>query len=126
MGRTPDAADQTGRRTRRLTRALLTKPASSRNCDGMKARIHQQSKSSTQSGKAKVGKWLLDYEPAEQQRHDPLTGWAGSGDTRGQVKLTFDDLDSAVAYAVAHNLEYEVLPLAPNTLKLQAYADNFR
>jgi hypothetical protein len=56
----------------------------------MKARIHQRPKSSMQSGKAKVGQWLLDYEPAEAKRLDPLTGWTGSGDTSGQVLLAFD------------------------------------
>ncbi len=79
-----------------------------------------------QSGKAKVGQWLLDYEPAEAKRLDPLTGWAGSGDTSAQVRLTFDDLDSAVAYATAKGIDYEVIRLGPSTLKLQAYADNFR
>ncbi len=79
-----------------------------------------------QSGKAKVGQWLLDYEPAEPKRLDPLTGWAGSGDTTAQVRLAFDDLDSAVAYAAAKGIDYDIVPLGPNPLKLQAYADNFR
>lgn len=92
----------------------------------MKARIHQRPKSSMQSGKARVGQWLLDFEPAEAKRLDPLTGWAGSGDMAGQVRLAFDDLDAAVAYATARGLDYEVVRLGPNPLKLQAYADNFR
>lgn len=79
-----------------------------------------------QSGKAKVGQWLLDYEPAEAKRLDPLTGWAGSGDTSAQVRLAFDDLDSAVAYATAKGIECDIVRLGPNPLKLQAYADNFR
>jgi hypothetical protein len=92
----------------------------------MKARIHQRPKSSMQSGKSKVGQWLLDYEPAEAKRLDPLTGWAGSGDTTAQVGLAFDDLDSAVAYATAKGIDYEIVRLGANPLKLQAYADNFR
>ncbi len=92
----------------------------------MKARIHQRPKSSMQSGRAKVGQWLLEYEPAERKRLDPLTGWTGSGDTNGQVRLTFDDRAGAVAYAVANNLDYEVTSLGAHTLKLQTYADNFR
>jgi hypothetical protein len=90
------------------------------------ARIHQRPKSSMQSGTAKVGQWLLDFEPAEAKRPDPLTGWAGSGDTAAQVRLAFDDLDSAVAYATANGIDYEVVRLGTRTLKLQAYADNFR
>jgi hypothetical protein len=92
----------------------------------MTARIHQRPKSAMQSGKARVGQWLLDFEPAEAKRLDPLTGWAGSGDTAGQVRLAFDDLDAAVAYATARGIDYEVVRLGPNPLRLQAYADNFR
>ena len=79
-----------------------------------------------QSGKARVGQWLLDFAPAEAKRLDPLTGWAGSGDMDGQVRLAFDDLDAAIAYATAKGIDYDVVPLGPVTLKLQAYADNFR
>ena len=93
---------------------------------GVKARIHQRPKSSMQSGRAKVGQWLLEFEPAEAKRLDPLTGWAGSGDMDGQVRLAFDDIDAAVAYATAKGLDYEVVRLGASTLKLQAYADNFR
>jgi len=92
----------------------------------MKARIHQRPKSSMQSGKAKVGQWLLDYEPVEAKRLDPLTGWAGSGDVDRQVRLAFDDLDAAVAYATAHGMDYDIVRLGASSLKLQAYADNFR
>ena len=92
----------------------------------MKARIYQRPKSSMQSGRARVGVWLLDYEPTEAKRLDPLTGWAGSGDTRAQVQLSFATQEAAVAYAQAHGLDYDIQPLGAHTLKLQAYADNFR
>ncbi len=92
----------------------------------MTARIHQRPKSSTQSGRARVGQWLLEFDPSEAKRLDPLTGWQGSGDVSNQVLLAFDDLDAAKAYAEANGLAYEVVPLGPTTLKLQAYADNFR
>lgn len=92
----------------------------------MAARIHQRPKSSMQSGRARVGQWLLDFEPAEAKRLDPLTGWTGSGDMAGQVRLAFDDLDAAIAYATTQGLDYEVVRLGPNPLKLQTYADNFR
>ena len=90
------------------------------------ARIYQKAKSSMQSGRAGVGAWVLEYEPAEAKRPDPLTGWAGSGDTRGQIRLTFPTLAAARAYAGKHGLLCNVVPAAERTLKLQAYADNFK
>ena len=45
------------------------------------ARITEEQRKTTQSGKAKVGRWTLEMERTEALRPDPLTGWAGSGDT---------------------------------------------
>ena len=92
----------------------------------MLARLYQRPKSSMQSGRARTGQWLLEIERKEAQRPDPLTGWSGSGATQTQVQLHFTTREAAVAYALANDLTLEVVPLGPRTLKLQAYADNFR
>jgi hypothetical protein len=92
----------------------------------MIARLYQRPKSSMQSGRARTGKWLLEIERAEPQRLDPLTGWSGSGETDTQLQLAFPTREAAIAYAEAHALQLEILPLGPRALKLQAYADNFR
>ena len=91
----------------------------------MTARIFQLSKSSMQSGKARVGSWVLEHEPSEPKRPDPLTGWAGSGDTNRQVRLTFDTLDAAKAYCERVGLAFQIVPSHERPLRLQAYADNF-
>ncbi len=90
------------------------------------ARIFQRIKSSTQSGRARTDDWILEFEPAEAKRADPLTGWAGSGDTRQQVRLSFDSVAAAQAYADKNGIKTTVIPAPSHTLKLQAYADNFR
>lgn len=89
-------------------------------------RISELDRRTTQSGKANTGRWLLEFERSEPLRPDPLTGWAGSGDTRPQVRLTFGSRDEAIAYAERHGYDYHVIPVPPVTLKIQAYADNFR
>jgi hypothetical protein len=90
------------------------------------ARIYQRPKNAMQSGRARTDHWILEFEPREQQRPDPLTGWAGSGDTRNQVKLGFPTLDAAKEYAEREGISYHVIPAPAHKLKLQAYADNFR
>ena len=90
------------------------------------ARIIEEERKTTQSGKARVGRWLLEFERTQGQRPDPLTGWAGSGDTKTQVRLVFDTRDEAVAFAKRKGLEVHLVPAPPVKLKLQAYADNFR
>jgi hypothetical protein len=92
----------------------------------MSARIYQRPKNAMQSGRANTDKWMLEFEPADAQRPDPLTGWAGSADTQRQVKLTFPTLEAAKAYAEREGIAYHVVPAPQRTLKIQAYADNFR
>jgi len=90
------------------------------------ARIYQQSKNPMQSGRGRRSLWVLEFEAADRQRHDPVTGWIGSGDTRQQVRLTFPTLEAATAYATREGLAFEVRRGSESRLKLQAYADNFR
>jgi hypothetical protein len=80
----------------------------------------------TQSGRAHAGRWLLEFERQQPLRPDPLTGWNGSGDTNPQVRMTFQSRDAAIAYCDRHGLQYHVVSTPPVSLKLQAYADNFR
>jgi hypothetical protein len=90
------------------------------------ARIFKPARSAMQSGKGKTKAWILEFEPSAAKRPDPLMGWAGSADTAGQVQLAFDTREEAEAYAVRVGLAYSIV--APNqpSLKLRAYADNFR
>jgi hypothetical protein len=90
------------------------------------ARIVQEQRKTTQSGKAQAGSWTLEHERQQRQRPDPLTGWNGSGDTSTQIRLRFDTKEEALAYAQRKGFTVHLVPAAPVSLKLQAYADNFR
>ncbi len=90
------------------------------------ARIIEEQRKTTQSGKAGEGSWTLEFERQQPQRPDPLTGWNGSGDTKTQVRLRFDTREEALAYASKNGFEVHIVPAPPIALKLQAYADNFR
>jgi hypothetical protein len=90
------------------------------------ARIFQRPKNAMQSGKYRTDRWQLEFEPAEAKQPDPLTGWAGSGDTRDQLRLGFPTQDAATAYCDREGLDYVVVPAPEKTLKLQTYADNFK
>ncbi|WP_420607635.1 ETC complex I subunit [Novosphingopyxis sp.] len=92
----------------------------------MTARIYQRPQSAMTSGRALTDRWILEYDPAEAKRPDPLTGWAGSGDTRQQLQLKFGSCEAAKAYAERNAIEYAIVPTPTRTLKIQAYADNFR
>jgi hypothetical protein len=104
-------------------------PASGKSAKGQgmtQARIIEKSKNAMQSGRYGTGKWLLEFNPADAQRPDPLMGWAGSADTRRQLNLKFDTLEAAKAYADKNGIGYTIVPAAVKVLKLQTYADNFK
>ncbi len=90
------------------------------------ARIVEADRKTTQSGKAGTGRWTLELERQQPQRPDPLTGWNGSGDTNTQVRLSFQTKEDAIAYAEKAGMAYHLVPAAPVSLKIQAYADNVR
>lgn len=90
------------------------------------ARIIEEQRKTTQSGKAGQGRWTLEFERQQPQRADPLTGWNGSGDTATQVRLKFNSKEEALAYAERKGFIVHLVPAAPVEMKFQAYADNFR
>jgi hypothetical protein len=92
----------------------------------MAARIFQRSKNAMQSGKARAGEWILQFESHRPLKPDPLTGWSGGADTQSQVTLAFPTLDAAQAYAERNAIPYHLVPPATKKLRLQSYADNFK
>jgi hypothetical protein len=90
------------------------------------ARIHRPAKSAMQSGRAQARKWVLEYEPASRRDPDPLMGWSSAKDTLNEVRLLFDTLDEARAFALALGLEYTINEPHPRSPKAKSYADNFR
>jgi hypothetical protein len=89
-------------------------------------RIYQPAKTAMQSGTAKTKAWVLEYEPATPREPDPLMGWASAGDTLNEVRLRFDTLDAAVAFAKKRGLDYAVIAPKARTIRPKSYADNFR
>lgn len=90
------------------------------------ARLFQRSKNAMQSGKARAGEWVLEFESRRARRPDPLTGWSGGAETQEQVRLIFPTLGAAKGYAERYGIDYHFVPPAEAKLRLQSYADNFR
>ena len=88
-------------------------------------RIYRPTKTAMQSGLRNTQRWLMDFEAAEAQVADPLMGWAGSHDTKRQLRMWFDTKEEAVAYAVKKGFEYRVLEPQSRPQRPRAYADNF-
>ncbi len=92
----------------------------------MDVRIYRPAKTAMQSGTANSKRWLMAFEPTAPKITDPLMGWTGSPDTKGQVNLLFDSSDEAVAFAEKHDLVYTVIEPQDPTVQPRSYAENFR
>ena len=75
----------------------------------MSAKIYRPAKTAMQSGKAKTHLWVLEFDQSAPRKIDPMMGYTTSGDTRQQVKLTFETLEQAEAYAKREGIEYRVI-----------------
>jgi len=91
----------------------------------MLARIYRPAKTAMQSGKAKSMDWRLEFEPASARTIDPLMGWTSSSDMNGQVRLSFDTAEEAVAYADRHGIPFRLHEPQDPPVIIKAYADNF-
>ena len=91
----------------------------------MEVRIFKPAKTAMQSGRAKTNNWVLEFEPQDAARPDPLMGWTGSADTSKQVRLNFESKEEAISYAKKHGYAYTVQEERSRAIKPKAYADNF-
>ena len=79
-----------------------------------------------QSGKAKTDNWVLEFEPEEARKIDPLMGYTASSDMKSQIRLEFESLEAARAYAEDKGIAYSVQKPHKQKRRVMAYADNFR
>lgn len=92
----------------------------------MTARIFRPAPNAMQQGRGQSRQWVLVFEPASPREIEPLMGYTSSGDTPTQVRLTFETLEDAEAYAQREGIAYQVMPAHPATPKRSVYSDNFR
>jgi len=90
------------------------------------ARIYRPAKTAMQSARAGTKHWVLDYEQASPRVPDPLMGWTSAADTLNQVRLHFETLEEAVAFAKKRGLDYVVSAPHEERFKPKSYAENFR
>jgi hypothetical protein len=92
----------------------------------MSARIFSPARTAMQSGKAKTGNWVLEFEPEQKKKIDPLMGYTTSGDMKSQIRLVFDTREEAETYAKKNGIAYRVEVPKEAKRRQISYAENFR
>lgn len=91
----------------------------------IKARIYKCPQKTTQSGKVRSHRWILNYGQSSPRMHDPLTGWVGCKDTQAEVKLVFATQEQAIRYAKNHSIAYDLEEPGIQRYSVKNYEDNF-
>ncbi len=81
----------------------------------MAARIYRPAKTAMQSGKAKTEVWMLEFEPEQPCKVEPLMGYTSSGDMKSQIRLSFETKEEAIAYAQKNGIAYSGAGTQGNT-----------
>ena len=90
-----------------------------------KAIIYCRCKSSMQSGLARAGKWVLEFESDNAQKPNPLIGWNGSSGTLSQLRLEFATQQEAIAHAKRAGLDFTIALEHARRIRPKSYAANF-
>lgn len=92
----------------------------------MSARIYSPAKTAMQSGPARTGEWILEFEPEKPRSIEPLMGFTSSSDMKSQIRLRFETREAAIAYAEKNGIAYHLQePRQPRRRQI-SYAENFR
>jgi len=91
----------------------------------MVARIYSPARTAMQSGRGKTGEWVLEFEPEEPRRIEPLMGYTASSDMKQQIRMTFASAEEAVAYCEREGIAHVVQPAHIPRRRRASYSDNF-
>lgn len=92
----------------------------------MQVRIYKPAKSAMQSQENK-DKWLMEFLPNQSDRYiEPFLHKVASKDMANEIKLAFDNLESAVQFAQAKYYNYEIIKPQLTKLIKKSYASNFK
>ncbi len=61
----------------------------------------------------------------DKSDYDHLMNWESTTDTQSQVKLYFDNKDSAINYAKKNNIDFDLVESKKTKKIIKSYADNF-
>ena len=87
--------------------------------------IFKPTKSAMQSGYNNSRKWCLSNNDINESFISSKFCWNGSSNPEKQIKLFFDDLESAINFAKKNKYDYEVQMPNKRSLIKKSYAENF-
>ncbi|KAI9021933.1 Ndufs4, NADH dehydrogenase Fe-S protein 4 [Hyaloraphidium curvatum] len=87
-------------------------------------RIFSPAKTAMQSGQAKKGEWVIDFD-VQDKWENPLMGWVSSADPVQALKVSFASKEDAIAFAERQGWDYWIDLPKEVRFRKKSYSDNF-
>ena len=94
--------------------------------DTLKYKIYKKSKSAMQSGIKNTKKWYLESMEINERSMNLSFDWSSSKSIEDQIKVSFDNLQSAINFAEKNNLNYQIFSPNKSNQIIKSYSDNFK
>ena len=92
----------------------------------MIAKIYKDYKMPTQSGRANINEWILEFMSVDDRFQEQIMGWTGSENMYpNEVKLRFEDKNQAITFAKKNKLDFFIKEPVEVKQTIKSYLDNY-
>jgi hypothetical protein len=92
----------------------------------MIVKIYKDYKMPTQSGRANINEWILEFMSVDDRFQEQIMGWTGSENMYpNEVKLRFEDKNQAITFAKKNKLDFFIKEPVEVKQTIKSYLDNY-
>ena len=92
----------------------------------MIVKIYKDYKMPTQSGRANINEWILEFMSVDDRFQEQIMGWTGSENMYPyEVKLRFEDKNQAITFAKKNKLDFFIKEPVEVKQTIKSYLDNY-
>ncbi len=92
----------------------------------MIVKIYKDYKMPTQSGRANINEWVLEFMSVDDRFQEQIMGWTGSENMYpNEVKLRFENKNQAVIFAKKNKLDFFIKEPIEVKQTIKSYIDNY-
>jgi hypothetical protein len=92
----------------------------------MIVKIYKDYKMPTQSGRANINEWILEFMSVDDRFQEQIMGWTGSENMYpNEVKLRFENKKQAITFAKKNKLDFFIKEPIEVKQTIKSYIDNY-
>ena len=92
----------------------------------MIVKIYKDYKIPTQSGRANISEWVLEFMSVDDRFQEQIMGWTGSENMYpNEVRLRFENKKQAITFAKKNKLDFFIKEPIEVKQTIKSYIDNY-